>query len=54
MAFHIPASEVKHYLMINLLVDHLRKEGYSEIEADHLVSTYGTYERPFSAAFAAW
>ncbi|MBE0595713.1 MAG: hypothetical protein IH614_00425 [Desulfuromonadales bacterium] len=38
MAFHLPATEIRHYLMVNVLVDSLRRAGYDEIEADHLVS----------------
>lgn len=38
MAFHLPATQIRHYLMINVLVDSLRRAGYDEIEADHLVS----------------
>ncbi len=32
-------SEIKHYLMISALIDKLRKGGYTEIEADHIMNT---------------
>ncbi len=32
------STEIKHYLMISALVDRLRKGGYTEIEADHVVN----------------
>jgi Holliday junction resolvase len=31
-------TEIKHYLMISALIDQLRKGGYTEIEADHIMN----------------
>lgn len=34
----VGASRAKHYLMISTLVEKLRKGGFTDIEADHLMS----------------